>query len=165
MHVNFSENYDNKHQHAIQSAYFSYQQFLLYTVVIYYQGGLKKIVIVTPGMDHSGVATYHLNSYLLETIKTFIPNIEKLLLWSEGCASQFESCFVFQDMAHFDLSITIDWNYFESHHGKGAVDGIGGCVKQKVFKHVKSLKVIPSNAEQFTNYTNKVVQQSRCYLS
>ena len=118
---------------------------------------MKKIVIVTPDKDHSHVATYHLNSYLLETIKTFIPNIEKVSFWSDGCASQFKSCYVFQDIAHLDSYVTFDWNYLESHHGKGAVDGIGGCVKQKVFKHVKSLKVILSNAEQFANYANKVV--------
>ena len=165
VHVNFSKNYDNKHQHPIQSAYFGYQQFSLYKVVIYYQGRLKKIVIVTPDKAHSHIATYHLISYLLETTKTFIPNIEKVLFWSDGCASQFKSCFVFQDIAHLNSSITIDWNYFKSHHGKGAADGIGGCVKQKVFKHVKPSKVILSNAEQFTNYTNKVVQQSRFYLS
>ena len=118
---------------------------------------MKKIVIITPDKDHSHVATYHLNSYLLETIKTFIPNIEKVLFWSNGCVSQFKSCYVFQDTAHLDSSITIDWNYFESHHGKGAVDGIGGCIKQKVFKYVKSLKVILSNTEQFANNANKVV--------
>ena len=107
----------------------------------------------------SHVATYHLNLYLLETIKTFILNIEKVSFWSDGYASHFKSHYVIQDIAHLDSSITIDWNYLESHHGKGAVDGIGACLKQKVFKHVKSLKVILSNAEQFANYTNKVVDR------
>ena len=34
VHVDFSENYDNKQQHATQSAYFGYQQFSIYTVAI-----------------------------------------------------------------------------------------------------------------------------------
>ena len=79
VHVSFSENYNNKQQHAIQSAYFGYQQFSSHTVMIYYQGGLRKIVIVTPYKDHSHVATYHFNSYLLDIIKAFILNIEKVL--------------------------------------------------------------------------------------
>ena len=128
MYVNFSENYDNKQQHVIQKAYLGYQQFSLYTVVIYYPGGLKKIIIITPDKDHSHVATYHLNSYFLETIKTFILNIEKVLFWFDGCGSQFKSCYVFQDLVHLDSSITIDCNYFESHLGKEAVHGIDGCI-------------------------------------
>ena len=53
--------------------------------------------------------------------------------------------------------IDIKWNYFESNHGKGAVDGIGGCVKQKVFTHVKAFKVVLSTAEEFSKYANEVV--------
>ena len=53
VHVNFSENYDNKQQHAIQSAYFGYQQFSIYTVAAYHKEGIEKMAIITPDKDHS----------------------------------------------------------------------------------------------------------------
>ena len=62
VHVDFSENYDNKQQHATQSAYFGYQQFSIYTVDIYHKEGIEKMAIITPDKDHSHVATYHLNN-------------------------------------------------------------------------------------------------------
>ena len=63
MHVNFNENYDNRQQHAIQSASFGYQQFSLYAVMIYYKGGLKKIVIVTPDKDQLEDAEFNVKMH------------------------------------------------------------------------------------------------------
>ena len=82
----------------------------------------------------------------------FVPDVKEVLFLSSDCAVQLKSCHVFQDTARLDTSITIEWNYFESHHGNGTADVIGGCVKQKVFKHVKSCNIVSSNVEQFADY-------------
>ena len=78
--------------------------------------------------------------------------------WPDGCSSQFKSQHVFLDLTDLDRDIELEWDYFESNQGKGAVDSIGGCAKQKVFKHVRSFKVVLSNAEEFASYANKVVE-------
>ena len=46
---------------------------------------------------------------------------------------------------------------FESSHRKGAVESIDGCQVES-FKHVRSMKVVPSNADEFASHANKVVE-------
>ena len=43
------------------------------------------------------------------------------------------------------------------HHGKGPMDGVGGCVKRSVFKHVLSGKVVISTPDGFVTYANYIV--------
>lgn len=49
----------------------------------------------------------------------------------------------------FDVSL--EWNYFATSHGKGAVDGVGGCVKRSVWSRVKAGKLEARNAVEFFN--------------
>ena len=50
------------------------------------------------------------------------------------------------------------WYYNERHHGKGPMDGIGGTVKNLVFRHVTSGKVIRNTPEEFAHYADKVCE-------
>ena len=50
-------------------------------------------------------------------------------IWSDGCASQFKSRYVFSLMSNFDPSYDVTWYYNERHHGKGPMDGLGGTIK------------------------------------
>ena len=59
-------------------------------------------------------------------------------LWSDGCAAQFRSRFVFRLTTLFPENYTVIRYYNERHHGKGPMDGIGGCIKNKVYRAVLS---------------------------
>ena len=48
-----------------------------------------------------------------------------------------------------DFSLSIDWNYFATSHGKCPVDGIGGNVKRFAEKIVRQRNFIVSNAHEF----------------
>ena len=39
-----------------------------------------------------------------------------------------------------NISLTIQWHFFATSHGKGCVDGVGGLVKPKVAERVKQRK-------------------------
>ena len=63
------------------------------------------------------------------------------------------------------------WNYFETGHGKGPCDGLGGTCKRLADQAVRSGKVLIQDAEGFydwpasssmTNVTFKYVLSSRC---
>ncbi|KAG8276352.1 hypothetical protein J6590_067667 [Homalodisca vitripennis] len=43
----------------------------------------------------------------------------------------------------------MNWNFFASSHGKGAVDGIGGMVKRIVWRAVKGRKAFVNIPEDF----------------
>ena len=60
----------------------------------------------------------------------------------------------------------VTWCYNEHHHAKGPMDGIGGTIKHKVFRDVKSGKVQITNAKSLAMYADSVVNGIRSlYLS
>ena len=64
---------------------------------------------------------------------------ENLCVWSDGMGAQFRSSFVFQILACTILpKKSFMWLSNERHHGKGPMDGLGGTVKNVVFRKVKS---------------------------
>ena len=111
------------------------------------------MAIITPDKDHS-------HAVILNKLKEKVSSLRKVTFWSDGCSSQFKSRHFIPDLLLTDLDpdIELEWNYFESNHGKGVINGTDGCVKQNIFKHVKSFKVVLSNAEEFASYANKVVE-------
>ena len=108
---------------------------------------------------------------------------------SEGTpyiATQEEKTFGFQFKQRFTLCnvtylskifrFSSEWNFFESYHGKGAVDAIGGQVKRMAWMAVKSRKKI-QNATEFVHivgnkskhiFVQKVlkihVEEVKCFL-
>jgi hypothetical protein len=75
-----------------------------------------------------------------------------VLLWSDGPAAQFKNRFMFAFMKYlwhkYDLD-AVHWNFFAPSHGKGAVDGVGGCAKRTVWTAIKSRTVTVNCAEDF----------------
>lgn len=56
------------------------------------------------------------------------------------------------------FGFNIEWNFFQSHHGKGAVDVIGGQVKRMAWMPAKSGKKIQSATEFCNIVSNKNIQ-------
>ena len=152
IHVDFSENYNNKLQNATQTAYFEYEQFSLYTVAVYYQEQddvkCDSFVLIPPTTDHSRMTVFSLNTYLLQLLARKM-DINIVHFWSDGCAAQFRNKFCLELMTKISLHVKLYWHYFESHHGKGAVDGIVGCVKSLIYGHVMAKKVVLKEPNTF----------------
>ena len=160
--VDFSENYTNKQVNEIQSAYFGQECFTLYTACVWFKddGDLKckSFCFVTDKTDHNKYVACHFNNVLISKIREFVSPINAVHFWSDGCGGQFKSKFCFALLGRYPDELKITWSYFESHHGKGPVDEIGGLVKTAMYREVKACKVVFSNAKQFAEYANKHVQ-------
>ena len=67
-----------------------------------------------------------------------VAKYDKINVWSDGCSAQFRSRFVFRLLTAdlFD-GVELTWNYNEKCHGKGPMDGVGGTVKNIIFRKVK----------------------------
>ncbi|XP_014672322.1 PREDICTED: uncharacterized protein LOC106812853 [Priapulus caudatus] len=161
IHIDFSENYDNRQQNAVQSAYFGCQSYTLYTACVYRKVGAGLIcdnyVLVTSSGEHSRTVAFNLNKYLLELTVQKGQAFDTVYFWSDGCAAQFKSKHCFHQLIKFNDNLKVCWHYFESHHGKGSVDGLGGCVKNTVFRKVKANQVVISSAKQFADFANATV--------
>ena len=161
IHVDFSENYNNKQQHAIQSSYFGYKSFSLYTVVVFYSSNSEQnfynYVLVTESCEHSFEVVFKLNNCLLDLLQKAGHTLEVVQFWSDGCAAQFRSRNCFKLLTKFPSSLQIMWHYFESHHGKGAVDSLGGCVKNTVYRRVLANQIVINSPKQFATYADSLL--------
>ena len=153
--VNYSQNYDSKHQNEVQSAYFGQNSFSIFTACCYFQdetNSLAKqaITVTSESSDQCRKASI---SCLLKIINfmrethSHLPLKLNVIIWSDACASQFHSRFVFKLLSTFESSINLSWFYNERHHGKGTMDGVGGAMKNAVYRDVKSGKVTINNAK------------------
>ena len=170
IHVDYSESYGNAQQDEIQSAYFGQQSFSIFTSCSYYrdQEELKKfpMAVISESNDHSRIAAFSCVTSIFKELKKLVGPIDRVIMWSDGCASQFRSKFVFALLTSFENEIDLEWHYNEAHHGKGPMDGVGGTIKRVVYGLVKSRKVIINSAEEFAIEASKAVPSIKSvYLS
>ena len=173
MHVDYSKNYVNVQQGEIQSIYFGHSTFSIFTACCYIRsedGKLanENVTVVSKASDHSRIAAFTCVNKVLTFMreKYDLPSGITLHVWSDGCSTQFRSRFVFRLLCDMDRSTKLRWYYNERHHGKGPMDGVGGTLKNFVYCDVISHKCCIRNAEEFSNYANKVVNGiTSIYLS
>ena len=163
MHVDYSESYVNTQQQEIQSAYFGHSTFSIFTACCYLRREDGKLVnenvtIVSEASDHSRIAAFTCINKVFNHIrdKHDLPLSVTLHIWSDGCAAQFRSRFVFRLLCDFSQSVKLCWYYNERHHGKGPMDGVGGTIKNLVYRDVMSNKCMIRNAEEFSDHVNKI---------
>ena len=108
--VDFLKNYKNKQHHEIQSAYFGHENFTIFTAACYFhisisiensvideESNLVKflVVIISNETKHDHNMAFSNNNKLIRMVKDMAPNISMFHFWSNGCAGQFRSQFMF----------------------------------------------------------------------
>lgn len=143
IHCDFSENYSAKYGTEIQSFHFggSRSQYTLHTVQIYYRKDTysqlisKSLCTLSECNDHNAMSIWaHLNP-IFQFIRENCSQIEVVHFLSDAPSTQYRNRTLFYLFAHglkFMLPTvkSATWNYSASGHGKGAPDGIGGCLKR-----------------------------------
>ena len=175
--VDFSRNY-NKQKHEIQSAYFGHEAFTTYTAACHSKefindqsetdldSGLNflSVGIISNETVPKRNTAIACNLKLLEVVQHQLKHIKTKHFWSDGCSSQFRSQYTFQSLCLYPADIKLFWDYGEAHHFKGPHDGIGGCIKRKVYQDVLAGKIIISDAQQFAEYANSIIKTHVLYL-
>lgn len=136
IHMDFSENYLCKYGREIQSAHFggSKPQISLHTVMVYTKNEKTSMCTFSENLRHDPFAICAHLGPVAEFVKTLIPNLCTVHFLSDGPATQYKNKTMFFLIAAYLSKIftcdAIRWHYSESGHGKGAPDGIGGCLKR-----------------------------------
>lgn len=142
--IDFSENYVAKYSNEIQAVHFgaSKKQISLHTGLYYYYddktGAIKNqsFCTVSDNADHQAFAVWaHLEPVLIELSSKF-PKVDTLHFFSDGPSSQYKNRFNLYFLMtkipiFFNNISNVTWNYSESGHGKGPMDGVGGTLKRK----------------------------------
>ena len=106
------------------------------------------IAVISESNDYSRTSAFTCtNATVNESKKWMKDSLKKVILWSNGCSSQFRIKFVFALMTHFDKSVQLEWHYNEAHHEKGPMDGVDEAIKSVVFGLLKSNKIMISTTE------------------
>ncbi|KAJ4440626.1 hypothetical protein ANN_08773 [Periplaneta americana] len=154
LQVDFSENYSIIHQNEVQSAHWSHDQVTLFTACFWYKDKVKSYVIVSDYMTHDKYAVAQFVNVLVDELKSFAPNVRILNIFSDGAAQHFKQRFTLSLAT--TAPVPINWHFFATSHGKGAVNGIGGTVKRNVFDGVRAGRFDPIDAKSFSECARDV---------
>ena len=134
--IDFSENFNCKYHDEVQSVHFgaSHEQASLHTVVIYTSSGQPTcLCTVSANLDHGPAGIWAHLKPVVGYIRDNYPDVKHLTFWSDGPTAQYKqkNNFIRLCTEPFEYGFeSVSWNYFESGHGKGAVDGVGAAVKR-----------------------------------
>lgn len=157
LQIDFAENFSCKEQNEIQAAHWNHGQVTIFTAVSWFlEDGEKKTksyAIVSDYLEHD---KYAVNAFLREIIKDLklITSFSSLHIFSDGAASQFKQRYNLCNLTYFCKEFEIkdvEWHFFATSHGKGAVDGIGAQIKRLAWMQVLSEKTIINSALDFYN--------------
>ena len=119
------------------------------------------MVFVSDDLDHDKTSVCVFMHKVL-TMLTTENAIKKADIFSDGPSSQFENQYVFNFLPflykqhHLNC---LNWNFFVTSHGKGAVDGIGGTVKRNVWMEILSRQEVINSLEEFCKVCMKKEQK------
>ena len=152
LHFDFSENFSCSHQESIQSAYWCQSKVFIFTMAVYLKDTDPEMhALITDLTDHTKTTIVVYLEYLLNI---YAVHGSDILLWSDGTSSQFKNRFMarFKEMSEEKLASNIRWNFFATSHDKGAVDGVGGVLKQRAWNKVKARQVVIRRSERWRNH-------------
>ena len=133
----FSENYSFVVQDAAQGFYWDSSQCTVHPFVAYWQQGSvlrhQSFCFISDDMKHNTSIVHAFIRRLIPELKEKVPGLEKVIYFSDGCASQYKNKYNFLNLCHHEKDfpgVKCEWHFFATAHGKGACDGIGGTVKR-----------------------------------
>ena len=134
--MDFSENYACIMQNEIQSAHWHHAQVTVFTAGLWENGKFRSYVIVSDELKHGKSQVMAFLKFLLDQIDSSIKDVK---LFSDGCAEQFKSKYVLNQIPKKEFfNQRVMWHFFATSHGKGVVDGIGGTAKRAAFFETKA---------------------------
>ena len=157
--LDFAENYTCQYQHEIQSVHWHHSTVTLHPIVCYYrcpdcETGVvcETLAFISDDKVHDYHAVQQFVSLAMQHLQHHRHlNVQRVIQWTDGCASQYKSKGPFSDISHSttDLGCTqLERHFFGSRHGKGPSDGMSGIIKHHVDTAVKACQVVVQNAKE-----------------
>lgn len=138
LHSDFSENYATKCHTEIQALHYGGSRTLLtlhtnaYYILDRDKVNLYKICTISEDVRHTSPAVFAHLEPIFQKFKEAA--IKVLQIFTDGPTTQYRNKTSFALICHFAKLYgfeTVVWNFWESGHGKGIIDGLGGTLKSK----------------------------------
>ena len=107
--------------------------------------------------DHTAPMVFAILKQIVTLAKQTVPELKYIHYLSDFPSSQYRNKHLMYIIAQHDkmFGIPCTWTYFESGHGKGPCDGIGGSSKRLADLAVKTDKASILCAQDFADWGNK----------
>ena len=159
MAMDFSENYTCRYGREIQSFHWNQKQITIHPMMLYYMkhGELQKegFTTITDDLKHDSFAVSEFEKVAVQHLRDNGTEVHTIHQWTDGCAAQYKCRHSFSDISQAESKINakLTRNYFETSHGKGPCDGLGGIIKRKVSNAIiQDDNRIVSNASELTQF-------------
>jgi hypothetical protein len=121
LQVDYSENYSLVEQNEIQSAHWSRTQLSIFTAHVWAGTTTYPMVIISDDPSHNKYTVAKCLEHILSRLKTLLPSLKEVAIFSDGSACQFKQRYLFRNLSYLanDFRLKLSWNFFASHHGKG----------------------------------------------
>lgn len=118
-------------------------------------------MVTSDYLSHDKYAVHHFNDLIIRDLQNRMKGKLKVVdFFSDGAAQHFKQRYTFFSATLFhQQDIQVNWHFFATSHGKGAVDGVGGSVKRAVCNAVKTRRYHVSNASEYAACAEKVLDK------
>ena len=91
-----------------------------YTFLNFFKLVNENVIVISEASNHCRISAFSCVNKVFDFIreKHNLPLKVNLHVWSDGCAGQFCSKYVFALLSGMDRSVKLRWYYNERHHGK-----------------------------------------------
>lgn len=124
-------------------------QVTIFTCCAWLTNSKHSFAVLSDYRSHDKYAMWYFLGTIIEHLKQDYPSVRKLLIFSDGAASQFKNRHTLSNLlfTKYDFEISTEWNFMATSHGKDAVDGVGAVLKQSLWRAVKGKRVVLNSAE------------------
>ncbi|CAF5100005.1 unnamed protein product, partial [Rotaria magnacalcarata] len=140
--IDYAENFAMDQQDAIQSAYWNTRMLSIFTAHAWCGANNYSFALVSDNVTHDKYCVAVCLNTIITKLKQYLPDLEEIVFFSDGAASQFKQRYLLQNMTRMmvEHTLKLSWNFFATSHGKGVVDAIGGMVKRMVWQEIMTKK-------------------------
>lgn len=162
LQMDFAQNYTCGHTEEIQSAYFAKEQVTLHPMVLHFKEGgelkHKSFVAVTDERTHNSFSVFAFMKTIIPRIKEICPTINKMHYLTDSPTSQYRNTKIMNLISRHEtiFGMKASWTYFESGHGKGPCDGVGGTLKRLADDASKMGSATIIDAESFFDWSQSL---------
>lgn len=135
VHVDFAEAWKCKYSSEVQSCHFGQNlpQLNLHTGMYYTKDEKAGFCTVSESKRQDAASIWAYMDPVLKTIRQKFPGAHTIHFWFDGPSKQYKNKKNFSLLCDVPSRFGFQratWNFFDTSHGKGAPDGIGGTVKR-----------------------------------
>ena len=109
-------------------------------------------VFFSDDLSHSAHFVNHVTEVVLDHLQATLPSLQKIIIFSDGCSSQYKSKVPFFSLSEMGGEIEVERCFFGSRHGKNLCDALGVTVKTAARREVKARKATIGNAADMVTF-------------